>query len=133
MARRPPGGVAVLLRGTGDIDCYEQALREQGLRTVASAGAFWARQEVADLLAHLRALADPRDEVALYGALSYPPVGPVERRDGSAGAGRAGARCGVWEMAHGSSRQRRSWSCADTRRRWRSTREARSLVARRGA
>ena len=41
-----PGGVAVLLRAVGDIECYEQALREQGLRTVATAGAFWARQEV---------------------------------------------------------------------------------------
>ena len=45
-----PGGVAVLLRAVGDIECYEQALREQGLRTIASVGAFWARQEVADLL-----------------------------------------------------------------------------------
>jgi ATP-dependent helicase/nuclease subunit A len=70
-----PGGVAVLLRGMGDVDCYEQALRARGLKTVASAGAFWARQEVADLLAYLRALADPDDEVALYGALAAPPVG----------------------------------------------------------
>ena len=68
-------GVAVLLRAPGDIDCYEQALRAQGLSTVASAGAFWARQEVADLLAYLRVLADPLDEVALYGALASPPVG----------------------------------------------------------
>jgi ATP-dependent exoDNAse (exonuclease V) beta subunit len=69
------GGVAVLLRAVGDIECYEQALRARGLRTIASAGAFWARQEVADLLAYLRALADPGDEVALYGALAAPPVG----------------------------------------------------------
>jgi len=69
-----PGGVAVLLRAVGDIECYEQALREQGLRTISSAGAFWARQEVADMLAYLRALADPLDELALYGALAAPPV-----------------------------------------------------------
>ena len=54
------GEVAVLLRATGDIDCYEQALREQGLKTLASAGAFWERQEVADLLAYLRTLVDPQ-------------------------------------------------------------------------
>ena len=68
------GEVAVLLRAVGDIECYERALRGQGLRTLAGAGAFWARQEVADLLAYLRTLADPSDEVALYGALACPPV-----------------------------------------------------------
>jgi ATP-dependent helicase/nuclease subunit A len=73
--RASAGQVAVLLRGMGDIDCYEQALRAQGLHTVASAGSFWARQEVADLLAYLRALADPGDELALYGVLACPPVG----------------------------------------------------------
>ena len=69
-----PGEVAVLVRGTADIDCYEQALRAEGLQTVASAGAFWERQEVADLLAYLRVLADPADEIAAYGALAAPPV-----------------------------------------------------------
>jgi ATP-dependent helicase/nuclease subunit A len=69
------GDVAVLLRGTADIDCYEQALRAEGLETVASAGTFWERQEVADLLAYLRALADPADEIAVYGALAAAPVG----------------------------------------------------------
>ena len=99
--RASPGGVAVLLRGTGDIDCYEQALREQGLRTVASAGAFWARQEVADLLAYLRALADPLDEVGLYGALAAPPVRLSS--DGLALLARAaqGQDRAVWEIARG--------------------------------
>ncbi len=69
-----PGDVAVLLRGTADIDCYEQALRAEGLETIASAGAFWERQEVADLLAYLRTLADPADEIAVYGALAAAPV-----------------------------------------------------------
>jgi ATP-dependent helicase/nuclease subunit A len=69
-----PGGVAVLVRGTADIDCYEQALRDNGLETIASAGAFWERQEVVDLLAYLRVLADPADEVAVYGALAAAPV-----------------------------------------------------------
>jgi ATP-dependent exoDNAse (exonuclease V) beta subunit len=90
--------VAVLLRGTGDIDCYEQALRAQGLQTLASAGSFWARQEIADMLAYLRALADPGDELALYGALAAPPVG----LDGDALALLARAarerECGLWEV-----------------------------------
>jgi ATP-dependent exoDNAse (exonuclease V) beta subunit len=97
--RTSAGQVAVLLRGMGDIDCYEQALRSQGLHTVASAGSFWARQEVADLLAHLHALADPGDELALYGVLSCPPVGLSS--DALALLGRAAREreCGVWEVA----------------------------------
>jgi ATP-dependent exoDNAse (exonuclease V) beta subunit len=97
--RTNPGQVAVLLRGMGDIDCYEQALRAQGLRTIAGAGAFWARQEVADLLAYLRALADPGDELALYGALAAPPVGLSS--DALALLARAAREreCGVWEVA----------------------------------
>ncbi len=94
-------GVAVLLRALGDIECYEQALRARGLKTVASAGAFWVRQEVADLLAYLRALADPGDEVALYGALASPPVGLSS--DGMGLLARAAREQGrsVWEIAHG--------------------------------
>ncbi len=96
--RTTAGRVAVLLRGMGDIDCYEQALRAQGLHTVASAGSFWARQEVADLLAYLRALADPGDELALYGALASPPVGLSS--DALALLARAAREreCGVWEV-----------------------------------
>lgn len=94
------GGVAVLLRAVGDIECYERALRERGLRTVASAGAFWARQEVADLLAYLRALADPLDEVALYGALASPPVSLSSDGLGLlARAARERGSGGVWEVA----------------------------------
>jgi ATP-dependent helicase/nuclease subunit A len=93
------GGVAVLLRGMGDIDCYEQALRGQGLHTLASAGSFWARQEVADLLAHLRVLADQADELALYGVLAAPPVGLSS--DALALLARAAREreCGVWDVA----------------------------------
>ena len=91
--------MAVLLRGMGDVDCYEQALRAQGLDTVASAGSFWARQEVADLLAYLRALADPGDELALYGVLASPPVGLSS--DALALLARAAREreCGVWALA----------------------------------
>ncbi len=97
--RASAGQVAVLLRGMGDVDCYEQALRAQGLHTVASAGSFWARQEVADLLAYLRALADPGDELALYGVLAAPPVGLSS--DSLALLARAAREreCGVWEVA----------------------------------
>lgn len=38
-------------------------------------GSFWGHQQVGDLLAYLRALANPLDEVALYSILASPLVG----------------------------------------------------------
>jgi ATP-dependent helicase/nuclease subunit A len=70
-----PAEVAVLLRAVGDLDCYERALRDCGLRTIAAVGGFWGRQQVGDLLAYLRALANPLDELALYSTLASPLVG----------------------------------------------------------
>ena len=70
-----PGDVAVLMRATGDIEVFERALQLQGLRTLAAVGSFWGRQQVRDLVAYLRAVANPRDEVALYGALASPLCG----------------------------------------------------------
>jgi ATP-dependent exoDNAse (exonuclease V) beta subunit len=69
------GEVAVLLRAVGDIETYERALQDQGLHTLATAGGFWGRQQVRDLLTYLRALANPLDELALYGTLACPLVG----------------------------------------------------------
>jgi ATP-dependent exoDNAse (exonuclease V) beta subunit len=69
------GEVAVLLRAVGDLDVYERALQTRGLRTLAAVGGFWGRQEVGDLLAYLRALANPLDEQALYGTLASPLAG----------------------------------------------------------
>jgi ATP-dependent helicase/nuclease subunit A len=70
-----PGDVAVLLRAAGDLPVYERALEERGLRTLAAVGTFWGHQQVGDLLAWLRALANPLDEVALYSVLASPLVG----------------------------------------------------------
>jgi ATP-dependent helicase/nuclease subunit A len=94
-----PGEVAVLLRGTGDIDCYERALREHGLQTVASAGAFWERQEVSDLLAYLRVLEDPQDEVGLYGALAGPLAGLSTGALGLLALAAQAGGASVWETA----------------------------------
>ncbi len=69
------GDVAVLLRAAGDLPVYERALEECGLRTLAAVGSFWGHQQVGDLLAWLRALANPLDELALYSALASPLVG----------------------------------------------------------
>jgi ATP-dependent exoDNAse (exonuclease V) beta subunit len=69
------GDIAVLLRAGGDLPVYERALQERGLRTLAAVGSFWGHQQVGDLLAWLRALANPLDEVALYSVLASPLVG----------------------------------------------------------
>jgi len=71
-----PGEVAVLLRATGDVPVFARALEEQGVPAVVADGAgFWSSQEVLDCLAYLRTLANPLDDVALYGTLASPLVG----------------------------------------------------------
>ncbi len=93
------GDVAVLLRASGDIETFERALQLQGLRTLATVGTFWERQQLTDLHGYLRALANPRDEEAVYGVLASPLVGVS--RDGLALLAMASApgRHGVWETA----------------------------------
>jgi len=92
------GDVAVLLRAVGDLEVYERALRDRGLNTLATVGSFWSGQQVGDLLAYLRVLANPLDELALYGTLASPLVGVSS--DGLALLARAAkaSGCGVWEM-----------------------------------
>ena len=91
------GDVAVLLRAVGDLEVYERALQERGLRTLATVGGFWGGRQVGDLLAYLRALANPLDELALYGTLASPLVGVSS--DGLALLGRAAkaSKLSVWE------------------------------------
>ena len=91
------GAVAVLLRAVGDLEVYERALQDRGLDTLATVGGFWNDQQVGDLLAYLRALANPLDELALYGTLASPLVGVSS--DGLALLGRAAktSKRSVWE------------------------------------
>ncbi len=93
------GDVTVLLRASGDIETFERALQLEGLRTLATVGTFWERQQITDLHSYLRALANPRDEEALYGVLASPLAGLS--RDGLAllAIASAGRPVGVWETA----------------------------------
>ena len=70
-----------------------------GLRTLAAVGAFWGHQQIGDLVAYLRALANPLDELALYGVLASPLGGCS--RDCLALLARAAqaSRRGAWEAA----------------------------------
>lgn len=71
-----PGDVALLFRAGSRARLYEQALREQGLATVASTGrGFLRRQPVADVMALLRVLWNRYDDLALLTCLASPMAG----------------------------------------------------------
>jgi ATP-dependent helicase/nuclease subunit A len=97
------GEIVVLLRALSDMPVYETALRRLGLRTLAGVGGFWSHQQVGDLLAWLRSLANPLDEVALYSTLAS-PLGGVSS-DGLALLARAARESGggVWQAMVSSS------------------------------
>ncbi|HEY4450838.1 MAG TPA: UvrD-helicase domain-containing protein [Solirubrobacteraceae bacterium] len=97
--RARAGEVVVLLRALGDLEVYERALQLRGLRTLAAVGGFWEHQQIGDLLAYLRALANPLDEFALYAALAS-PLGGVSRDGLALLALRSAERgAGAWETA----------------------------------
>jgi ATP-dependent helicase/nuclease subunit A len=71
-AARPArcGDFAILLRALTNVEAYEAALRDYGIDYYLVGGhAFYAQQEIYDLLNLLRTLNDPADVVSLIGAL----------------------------------------------------------------
>jgi ATP-dependent helicase/nuclease subunit A len=67
------GDVVLLFRAMSNVGLYEAALREQGLDYYLVGGrAFFAQQEVYDLLHLLRALENPEDALSLAGTLRSP-------------------------------------------------------------
>ena len=71
-----PGDVAFLFRAMTDTYIYERALANEGLDYhVVGGSAFYAQQEVQDVVNVLSALEDPLDSVALAGALRSPFFG----------------------------------------------------------
>jgi ATP-dependent exoDNAse (exonuclease V) beta subunit len=71
-----PEEIVLLFRAGGAIGTYEAALADLGHATLATTGGgFFARPEVVDLVAYLRALVNPLDELALYGVLASPLCG----------------------------------------------------------
>ncbi len=74
-ALRPlrPGDVAILLRSLSNVQVYEAALREQGLEYYLAGGhAFYAQQEIYDVLHLLRSVVSVADDLSLAGALRSP-------------------------------------------------------------
>ncbi|TWT77031.1 ATP-dependent helicase/nuclease subunit A [Posidoniimonas polymericola] len=68
-----PGDIAILFRALGDVQHYEQALRDAGVDHHLIGGhAFYSQQEVYDLLNLLRSVTSTCDEVSLAGVLRSP-------------------------------------------------------------
>jgi ATP-dependent exoDNAse (exonuclease V) beta subunit len=79
--KRPcrPGDIALLAPTGTDLWRFEQALEDRGISVSTQAGkGFFRRQEVADLIALTRMLADARDTLALGALLRGPLVGLTE-------------------------------------------------------
>jgi DNA helicase-2/ATP-dependent DNA helicase PcrA len=73
---RKPSDVAVLYRATNLARHFEEALRVAEVPFRMSGGSqFFARKEVKDALAYLRALVLPNDELALRRIINYPARG----------------------------------------------------------
>jgi ATP-dependent helicase/nuclease subunit A len=71
-----PREIVILTRAATDLRTYERALEERGIPTYLIGGrGYWSSPQVMDLVAYLRALANPRDEQALYHVLASPLVG----------------------------------------------------------
>jgi ATP-dependent exoDNAse (exonuclease V) beta subunit len=70
------GEIAVLLRSSALVRVFEKTLREQGVPVEVTEGrGFFDAGEVNDLLAFLRAMANPRDEISLATVLRSPLAG----------------------------------------------------------
>ncbi len=68
-----PGDVVLLFRSMSNVALYEAALRRHGLDYYLVGGrAFFAQQEIYDVLNLLRALENPKDDVSLVGVLRSP-------------------------------------------------------------
>src|SRR5262249_38845668 len=73
LRRVKPGDVVLLFRSMSNVAIYEAALRRHGLDYYLVGGrAFFAQQEIYDLLNLLKALENPGDSIALAGTLRSP-------------------------------------------------------------
>jgi ATP-dependent helicase/nuclease subunit A len=90
--------IVVLTRATSDLRVYERELEQRGIPTYVIGGrGYWSHPQVVDLVGYLAALANPRDEEALYTVLASPLVGvSVDALVVLAAAGRACGRDPWW-------------------------------------
>ena len=95
--------IVVLLRAATTIGVYEAAIADLGHATLATAGGgFFARPEIVDLVAYLRALANPLDELAFFGVLASPLCGADATLLAELELAARERSCSVWEAVEGS-------------------------------
>ena len=76
-----PGDIALLAPSGTELWRYEEALEKRGIPVATQAGkGFYRRQEVQDLIAIVRVLADARDSLALLALLRGPLIGLTEEQ-----------------------------------------------------
>ncbi len=93
-----PGDVVLLFRAMTNVALYEAALRKAGLDYYLVGGrAFFAQQEIYDLLNLLRALENPQDGVSLAGVLRSPFCCVSDEALFVIGRGRDGLWAGLWD------------------------------------
>jgi ATP-dependent helicase/nuclease subunit A len=98
-----PRDVVLLARATTDLRAYERALEERGLPTYVIGGrGYWSHPQVIDIVSYLRALANPRDEEALYTVLASPLVGVSLDALVIVGAAARAAGVDPWSLVSGS-------------------------------
>ncbi|MBI4717806.1 MAG: UvrD-helicase domain-containing protein [Planctomycetes bacterium] len=74
--RTAPGGIAVFYRVNSLSRAVEEALLREGIKYQVARGVeFYNRKEVKDVLAYLRVLVNPADEVALFRIINTPARG----------------------------------------------------------
>ncbi len=74
-----PDDIAILIRSRSALKDYERALRNASIPyTVVKGDGFFETPEIRALVSLLRAIADPSDEIALYGALRSPLFGVTD-------------------------------------------------------
>ena len=85
----------MLLRATGELPRIRARARRSRADHDRDGRQFWNGQQVGDLLAYLRAVANPLDELALYSTLASPLVG---LSSAALARGNKGARAAEWRL-----------------------------------
>jgi DNA helicase-2/ATP-dependent DNA helicase PcrA len=71
-----PSEIAVLYRSNGQSKVLEEALRESGIaHRVVGGQQFFERKEVKDVLAYMKFISNPSDEISLRRVMNYPARG----------------------------------------------------------
>jgi superfamily I DNA/RNA helicase len=74
--RRSPAEIAILYRSNAQSAAFEEALREEGIaHRVVGGQQFFERKEVKDVLAYLKVVVNPSDEIGLRRIANYPARG----------------------------------------------------------